>query len=270
MTPADLELTAGERALEVRLAGFNAWHGKLQVVANEPQQLPDVKLAPADGRVEIASTPSEASVSIDGEFRGRTPLQLRLTPGTRARAHADEAGLRDRDARPIGGGRQRPASEARRSRRSTATSKSAARRRSRDLRRRRAQGHDAEHAAADGGRVTTSSSAHGFAPQRVRVDAAAGVSAEARPDAGRARREHGRRLPDRYCIRASDQELQTGSGRPIHDGLVAARAGQALERGVAARACHARVLSRRPRGHERGVPRSSSRSTTRASSAGCR
>jgi formylglycine-generating enzyme required for sulfatase activity len=80
-TPADLELTAGERTLEVRLAGFNAWNGKVQVVANEPLHLPDVKLAPADGRVEIASAPSEASVSIDGEFRGRTPLQLRLSPG---------------------------------------------------------------------------------------------------------------------------------------------------------------------------------------------
>jgi formylglycine-generating enzyme required for sulfatase activity len=43
--------------------------------------LPDVKLLQADGRVEIASVPSEASVSIDGEFRGRTPLSLRLSPG---------------------------------------------------------------------------------------------------------------------------------------------------------------------------------------------
>jgi formylglycine-generating enzyme required for sulfatase activity len=83
-TPADLELTAGERAIEVRLAGYNAWNGKVQVVANEPLALPDVKLAAADGRVDVASTPSEASLSIDGEFRGRTPLQLRLSPG---RAH---------------------------------------------------------------------------------------------------------------------------------------------------------------------------------------
>jgi formylglycine-generating enzyme required for sulfatase activity len=83
-TPATLELPAGERSLEVRLAGFNAWNGKVQVVANQPLELPDVKLAPADGRVEIASAPSEASISIDGEFRGRTPLQLKLAPG---RAH---------------------------------------------------------------------------------------------------------------------------------------------------------------------------------------
>ena len=80
-TPATLELTAGERSLEVRLAGFNAWSGKVQVVANQPLELPDVRLAPADGRVEIASAPTEASISIDGEFRGRTPLQLKLAPG---------------------------------------------------------------------------------------------------------------------------------------------------------------------------------------------
>jgi hypothetical protein len=80
-TPATLELAAGERAIEVRLAGFNAWNGKVQVVANQPLELPDVKLAPADGRVELASAPSEASVSIDGEFRGRTPLPLKLAAG---------------------------------------------------------------------------------------------------------------------------------------------------------------------------------------------
>ncbi len=83
-TPAALELTAGEREIEVRLSGYNAWSGKILVTANEPQQLPDVRLRQADGRVEIASLPTEASVSIDGEFRGRTPLTVRLSPG---RAH---------------------------------------------------------------------------------------------------------------------------------------------------------------------------------------
>jgi hypothetical protein len=83
-TPADLELTAGERDIEVRLQGYNAWNGKVLVTAGQPQQLPEVKLSQADGRVEIASVPSDANVSINGEFRGRTPLSLRLSPG---RAH---------------------------------------------------------------------------------------------------------------------------------------------------------------------------------------
>ncbi len=84
VTPAELEIASGEHELEVRLAGYNAWSNKILVAANQPQQLPDLKLAAADGRLELASTPSEASVSVDGEFRGRTPLSLKLSP---QRAH---------------------------------------------------------------------------------------------------------------------------------------------------------------------------------------
>ncbi|HET8696152.1 MAG TPA: PEGA domain-containing protein [Gammaproteobacteria bacterium] len=80
VTPAVLELPAGERDVEVRLAGYNAWRNRVVVSANQPLELGEVKLAKADGRVEIVSNPSEASVSIDDEFRGRTPLTVRLTP----------------------------------------------------------------------------------------------------------------------------------------------------------------------------------------------
>ena len=81
VTPLEMQLTAGEREIEARLNGYNAWTGKVLVSANTPLQLPEVKLAPADGRVEVMSNPSEANVSIDGEFRGRTPFTVRLTPG---------------------------------------------------------------------------------------------------------------------------------------------------------------------------------------------
>lgn len=81
VTPAGVEIMSGEHDLEVRLAGYNAWSSKVFVEPNQPQQLPDVKLTQADGRLEVASNPSEANVSVDGEFRGRTPLSLRLAPG---------------------------------------------------------------------------------------------------------------------------------------------------------------------------------------------
>ncbi len=35
----------------------------------------------AKGKVSIKSTPSNARVTIDGEFRGKTPMVLRLDPG---------------------------------------------------------------------------------------------------------------------------------------------------------------------------------------------
>jgi formylglycine-generating enzyme required for sulfatase activity len=91
-TPAVLELPAGERTLEARLSGYNAWTSKVLVAANEAQTLPNVTLALADGRVDIASVPTEASVSIDGEFRGRTPLQLRLSPGRTHRLSLSKPG----------------------------------------------------------------------------------------------------------------------------------------------------------------------------------
>jgi formylglycine-generating enzyme required for sulfatase activity len=81
VTPIEMQLTAGEREIEAHLSGYNAWRDKIVVNANEPLTLPDVKLSLADGRVDLASNPSAANVSIDGEYRGRTPLALRLTPG---------------------------------------------------------------------------------------------------------------------------------------------------------------------------------------------
>jgi formylglycine-generating enzyme required for sulfatase activity len=84
VTPAALEIDSGEHELEVRLAGYNAWTDRILVAANQPLELPERTLALADGRLELASIPTQASVSVDGAFRGRTPLSLRLSPG---RAH---------------------------------------------------------------------------------------------------------------------------------------------------------------------------------------
>ncbi len=80
-TPASLELKAGKHDLEVRLHGYNAWQNSVDVVANQPQQLPAVKLVQADGRVQLATMPAGAAATVDGEFKGRTPLTLRLRPG---------------------------------------------------------------------------------------------------------------------------------------------------------------------------------------------
>jgi hypothetical protein len=94
LTPADVEIASGDHDIELRLTGYNAWASKVLVAANQPQQLPEVRLTQADGRLEIASIPSEANVSVNGEFRGRTPLSLRLA-GTRIASP-----LRSRVTRP--------------------------------------------------------------------------------------------------------------------------------------------------------------------------
>ena len=84
-TPADLEVEAGERLLELRLPGYNAWREAIAVLADQPLDLPEVTMVQADGRVELVTDPAGAAVSVNGEFQGSTPLTLRLRPG---RSHA--------------------------------------------------------------------------------------------------------------------------------------------------------------------------------------
>jgi formylglycine-generating enzyme required for sulfatase activity len=80
-TPVDLELTAGQRDIELRLRGYNAWQDSITVLADQPQVLPPVELTQADGRIELVTDPDAAAVSVNGEFRGQTPMTLRLDPG---------------------------------------------------------------------------------------------------------------------------------------------------------------------------------------------
>lgn len=92
-TPATLEVDAGERQIEVRLPGYNAWSSALTVNANQPQELPLVTLVEADGQIELVSSPSEASVAVDGRFLGRTPVTLRLRPGREHRVTLSKPGF---------------------------------------------------------------------------------------------------------------------------------------------------------------------------------
>ena len=84
-TPAELELGAGERQVELRLAGYNTWRDTITVLADQPLSVPEATLIQADGRVELVTDPAAAAVSVNGEYQGATPLTLRLRPG---RAHA--------------------------------------------------------------------------------------------------------------------------------------------------------------------------------------
>ncbi len=79
-TPLVMELAAGERRIEARLEGFNIWKSTILVNADQPLELPLVMLSPADGQLELTSNPADAVVSVDGKYRGRTPLTLGLLP----------------------------------------------------------------------------------------------------------------------------------------------------------------------------------------------
>lgn len=80
-TPLTAELLAGKRNIIVKLAGHKPWRQSLRVTAQENKTLPDIRLFKADGLVEVLSTPKGASVTVNGQFRGKTPVDIALSPG---------------------------------------------------------------------------------------------------------------------------------------------------------------------------------------------
>jgi formylglycine-generating enzyme required for sulfatase activity len=80
VTPADVELLSGRRELALKLAGHKRVTRTLQIRAGEPQSLTGVRLDPADGLVTLRSSPSGALVTVNGQFRGQTPVELELAP----------------------------------------------------------------------------------------------------------------------------------------------------------------------------------------------
>ena len=91
-TPLIGEILEGERTLTVKLAGHKAWQENIQVLARQDVSLPRVTLTPADGLVFIRSQPSSASVTVGGDFKGLTPLEIALPPGERYEVTLFKAG----------------------------------------------------------------------------------------------------------------------------------------------------------------------------------
>jgi formylglycine-generating enzyme required for sulfatase activity len=79
-TPVEFELDAGSHRLELLREGFKPWVSDVQVKANEPLRIGPVKLGLPDGRLVVRSQPADASVTIGGAYRGRTPLEAEVRP----------------------------------------------------------------------------------------------------------------------------------------------------------------------------------------------
>ena len=80
-TPLTTEVLEGDRRLEISLAGHKPHHGRIQVKAEETVEPPTVRLLPNDGTLILSSEPPGATVTVEGEFRGQTPLTVSMTPG---------------------------------------------------------------------------------------------------------------------------------------------------------------------------------------------
>ncbi len=91
-TPAQFELRSGSHDLELQLAGYKSWRQQVTAEPDTPMALEDVALRPADGSLRLTSDPSGATVLVNGQFRGKTPLTVDLEPGKGFRVEVSQAG----------------------------------------------------------------------------------------------------------------------------------------------------------------------------------
>ena len=94
MTPDSLEILQGERQLMLQMPAWAVWQQTFELSAGDVRDLGRIKLQPAPGLLALDSTPDGANVTLDGEFRGQTPLTLEVTPGRPQRLAVFKPGYR--------------------------------------------------------------------------------------------------------------------------------------------------------------------------------
>lgn len=80
VTPATIQLLEGTHDLTVVKDGFSAWDGNVIAEPNVAQSLPMIRLQPADARLLVNTIPRGANITVNGRYRGQSPLTLSLAP----------------------------------------------------------------------------------------------------------------------------------------------------------------------------------------------
>ena len=91
-TPAVLELMEGTHALTVIREGFKAWDGSVDASPNRRIVIPTIEFEPADARVLVKTIPSGANVTVNGRYRGQSPVRVDLSPDVDYQIELSKAG----------------------------------------------------------------------------------------------------------------------------------------------------------------------------------
>jgi formylglycine-generating enzyme required for sulfatase activity len=91
-TPATIELMEGTHQISVVREGFSAWDGTVVAEPNTATALPLIRLQPANARLLVNSIPRGANVTVNGRYRGQSPLSLDLAPDVNYEIGLSKAG----------------------------------------------------------------------------------------------------------------------------------------------------------------------------------
>lgn len=92
VTPLKTDIDAGSYTLSLAAEGFKTWETSVQVAANTPMTIGPIELGLPDARLTVRSTPSDADVAVGGRYRGRTPIDIDLSPGMEHEVVLNRAG----------------------------------------------------------------------------------------------------------------------------------------------------------------------------------
>ena len=81
-SPVTIEILQGTHEIHIERQGYKTWRREMHFTAGKTVNLPEIILAKADGRLVLETRPSGANVTIDGDFKGRSPVEQALTPDT--------------------------------------------------------------------------------------------------------------------------------------------------------------------------------------------
>jgi len=91
LTPATVEAGAGSRLLSLSRDGYLGHQRRVTVVAGKPAGI-DIILQRPPAVVSLRTTPSGATITVDGGFRGVSPIELQVGPGIEHEIRAVLAG----------------------------------------------------------------------------------------------------------------------------------------------------------------------------------
>ena len=80
-SPMTMEILQGEREIVAKLEGYKSWRRTMDVFAGDKVELNRVTLDKADGLINVTSKPEAASITVNGNYYGQTPVELVLAPG---------------------------------------------------------------------------------------------------------------------------------------------------------------------------------------------
>ena len=93
-TPLTTDILQGGREIRLVLDGFKPFLLRQEIRAGQAIDLAAIELEPVDGRLSLVTSPAGATVTIDGVYRGVTPLELDLAANTEHAVRIGKAGYR--------------------------------------------------------------------------------------------------------------------------------------------------------------------------------